>query len=150
MGNNPSYYSGDNKPVERVTWQNANDFCKKAGGFLPTEAQWEFAARGGNNSMGDTYSGSNNLNEVGWYSRNSNSQTQPVGQKKPNELGIYDMSGNVWEWCSDLYQSGGSDRVLRGGSWSISEEYCRVSYRYFIDPGLNYDYLGFRAAFPRN
>jgi formylglycine-generating enzyme required for sulfatase activity len=163
MGNNPSYYSGDNKPVERVTWQNAVDFCKAVGGFLPTEAQWEFAARGGNNSNGYIYSGSDNLDEVGWYSNNSSSQTHDVGQKNPNELGIYDMSGNVFEWTADLYQinypssstnptgaSSGFYRVYRGGGWSSSVGSCRVSFRYDYNPGCYNLSLGFRVAFPCN
>jgi formylglycine-generating enzyme required for sulfatase activity len=163
MGNNPSWFSGDNKPVEGVSWYDAVSFCEAVGGFLPTEAQWEFAARGGNNSNGYIYSGSNNLDEVGWYWSNSSSGTKDVGQKKPNELGIYDMSGNVWEWCSDWYgsypgtvtdptgPSSGSNRVIRGGSWGNSEEFCRVSDRSHGDPGFcNSYFLGFRAAFPRN
>jgi formylglycine-generating enzyme required for sulfatase activity len=101
MGTNPSSFSGDNKPVERVTWHNAVDFCGKVGGRLPTEAEWEFAARGGNKSNGYTYSGSNNLDEVGWYRSNSGYEIKPVGQKKANELGLYDMTGNVSEICND-------------------------------------------------
>lgn len=129
---------------------------------LPTEAEWEFAVRGGNLSEGFQYSGSDNLDEVGWYDNNSGGQTHPVGEKKPNELGLYDMSGNVWEWCWDWYDAysavvqrdpkgpdKGDNRVLRGGSWDFSARSCRVSYRNISTPDYRYDFLGFRlAAFP--
>jgi len=142
MGFNPSYFVDDNKPVDSVTWLNAENFCRAVGGFLPTEAQWEFAARGGNKSENYLYSGSNNLNDVAWHYGNSNNETKPVGQKLPNELGIYDMSGNVWEWTADWYQyvypsshtnpTGASiltNPVFRGGSWGFLEGGCRVSFR---------------------
>ncbi|MDR0304466.1 MAG: SUMF1/EgtB/PvdO family nonheme iron enzyme [Chitinispirillales bacterium] len=161
MGNNPSYYKGDNKPVEYLTWDDANAFCKAAGGRLPTEAEWEFAARGGNKRKNYIYSGSDNLNEVGWYWGNSSSGTQPVGQKKANELGIYDMSGNVWEWCSNWYgsyptgsatdpagPSSGSYRVFRGGgSCCIISQLCRVASRYNGAPSIRTACLGFRVVF---
>lgn len=177
MGKNPSHFKGDNLPVESVTWHDAVEFCKKLSQKegvtyrLPTESEWEYAARGGNQSRGYTYSGSNDLKEVGWYYENSgnrtldddnwdfdnlkkyNCQTQPVGTKQPNELGIYDMSGNVWEWCNDWYDgnyyknspsnnptgpsSGGSNRVLRGGSWYSHASFCRVAYRFSDDAGGN-------------
>jgi formylglycine-generating enzyme required for sulfatase activity len=162
-GNNPSKFRGDDKPVEIVTWENANDFCKKVGGFLPTETQWEFAARGGNKSRGYIYSGSNNLDEVGWCSSNSSKQTHNVGQKNPNELGIYDMSGDVWEWTVDWYQSVypsgsmdpkganiGSYRVIRGGSWYNYEDKCLVSIRKDGYPANSNNRVGFRVAFPAN
>jgi len=126
---------------------------------LPTEAEWEFAARGGNNSRGYKYAGSNTIGDVAWYYGNSSSKTQPVGQKRPNELGLYDMSGNVWEWCSDWYgsyssagqtnpqgPSSGSDRVLRGGSWCILAQNCRVSFRSFSAPDYRYYRIGFRLV----
>jgi formylglycine-generating enzyme required for sulfatase activity len=164
MGTNPSSFKGDNLPVENVTWFNADDFCRKVGGRLPTEAEWEFAARGGNNSKGYIYSGSNNLNAVGWFYDNSgssgNRKTQPVGQKSPNELGIYDMSGNVWEWCSNWYgsypsgavtdpmgPSSGSNRVRRVGGWFGGAEYCRVAFRIGLSPSFSHSDLGFRVAF---
>lgn len=109
MGSNPSYFNGDKRPVETVSWINCQDFLKKLNAKtgkkfrLLTEAEWEFAARGGNKSKHTPYRGSNNLDEVAWYSGNSRSETHPVKQKKPNELGIYDMSGNVWEWCQDWF-----------------------------------------------
>ncbi|MBO4772403.1 MAG: SUMF1/EgtB/PvdO family nonheme iron enzyme, partial [Bacteroidales bacterium] len=137
MGNNPSNFAkGDNYPVDSVSWYDVQDFLKKLNAktgrtfCLPTEAQWEFAARGGNKSQRFKYNGSNNIDDFAWYNGNSNSQTHAVKQKLPNELGIYDMSGNVWEWCQDWYgqysnvavtnpqgASSGSSRVLRGGSW---------------------------------
>jgi formylglycine-generating enzyme required for sulfatase activity len=106
MGKNPSRFSGcDDCPVESVSWHDANEYAKKVGKRLPTEAEWEYAARGGSKSKGYTYSGSNGIDAVGWYDDNSDDKTHPVAQKQPNELGLYDMSGNVWEWCSDRYGS---------------------------------------------
>ena len=160
MGSNPSYFKGDNLPVEQVSWNDIQDFIKKLNAKtgknyrLPTEAEWEFAARGGNNSRGYKYSGSNTLSNVAWYTDNSGSKTHPVGTKSPNELGIYDMSGNVNEWCSDWYgsyssnsrRSSGSYRVMRGGSWGIHAWSCRVSYRGYGSPGDRYGSDGFRLA----
>ncbi len=126
---------------------------------LPTEAEWEYAARGGNKSKGYKYSGSDSIGDVAWYSSNSNSSTHPVGTKQPNELGIHDMSGNVYEWCQDWYgsyssssqtdpagSSTGSNRVIRGGKWDGSAQGCRVSYRDFNFPGIRYYYIGFRLV----
>ena len=146
MGSNPSRFKSSNQlPVEKVSWNDCQRFITKLNALtgrtfrLPTEAEWEFAARGGNASEGYTYSGSNNEGDVAWYGSNSNDETHVVATKAPNELGIYDMSGNVWEWCQDWYGSysseaqtnptgptSGSNRVIRGGSWDFS---CRVAYR---------------------
>jgi formylglycine-generating enzyme len=151
MGNNPSKFKGDDLPIETVSWHDAVEFCKKLSQKegvtyrLPTEAEWEFAAKGGNQSRGYIYSGSNNVDEVAWYSSNSGSKTQPAGTKKANELGIYDMSGNVWEWCWDWYTEG-TNRVFRGGSWNSDAYYCGVADRHYNRPGNRSDYDGFRVA----
>ncbi len=165
MGKNPSYFKGDNHPVENVSWNDVQKFIKKLNAKtgkryrLPTEAEWEYAARGGDQSKGYKYSGSNDIGSVAWYTNNSGKQTHPVGQKQPNELGLYDMSGNVYEWCSDWYgrySSGlqtnptgpakGSDRVLRGASWNILAWCCRVSDRSHISPSGRGSYYGFRLV----
>ena len=166
MGSNPSRFKGDNLPVECVSWNDVQEFLRKLNAMtgkryrLPTEAEWEFAARGGNSSRGYKYSGSNSLGSVAWYDGNSGSRTHAVGTKSPNELGIYDMSGNVWEWCQDWYGSyssssqrnpkgpnSGSYRVYRGGSWYFNARYCRVSYRNYFTPDFwNNLHLGFRLA----
>jgi formylglycine-generating enzyme required for sulfatase activity len=158
MGSNPSYFKGDNLPVEEVSWNDCKTFISKLNSItgenfrLPTEAEWEYAARGGNKSHGYKYSGSNNIGEVAWYDGNSGSKTHPVATKSSNELGIYDMSGNVLEWTSDLWCSnyntsrGGSGRVSRGGSWRYYAGICRVSYRNYNEPSITYNNLGFRLA----
>jgi len=147
-----------NRPVINVSWHDAVAFCQWVGGRLPTEAEWEFAARGGNKSRGYKYAGSDNIGNVAWYRGN---KTQPVGQLSPNEIGLYDMSGNVWEWCSDWkgdYSSraqtnprgpgSGSARVLRGGSWGNSgARPCRVADRSLETPVYRRINLGFRVAF---
>jgi len=188
MGDNPSYYpKGDNYPVENVRWNDIvgtsgattviNGITYYANGFiyklnqmtgkqyrLPTEAEWEYAARG-RRSNGNKYSGSNTVGDVAWYSSNSGSSKHPVGTKAANELGIYDMSGNVYEWCSDWFSSSyynsspqnnplgpstGSLRVGRGGSWYSSASSVRVSFRNYWVPGDRYDLLGFRLASSSN
>jgi hypothetical protein len=156
MGNNPSNFSGDNLPVEMVSWNDVQEFISRLNAAtgrqyrLPAESEWEFAARGGNaNSFcpgGCEYSGSNNIGGVAWYTDNSGSRTHPVGTKSPNELGIYDMSGNVWEWCEDWYDSSHLYRVLRGGSWDSYASSCRVSFRADDSPGSRYNSGGFRLA----
>ena len=165
MGSNPSYFKGDNKPVEQVSWDDCQEFISKLNAAtgkhfrLPTEAEWEFAARGGKISKHYQYSGSNNLFDVAWYTDNSSNTTQDVASKQANELGIYDMSGNVWEWCSDWYGSyssntqydpagptSGSGRVLRGGSWVSIAGGCRSSIRGGFTPGNRYRILGLRLA----
>ena len=165
MGSNPSYFKGDNLPVEQVSWNDCQEFISKLNGItgrkfrLPTEAEWEYAARGGKQSNGYRYSGSNHISDVAWYDRNSERKTYPVGTKQVNELGLYDMSGNVCEWCQDWYGSysnssqtnpagvfSGSRRVGRGGCWGYYEWYCRLSYRCSYPSDFrNYD-LGFRLV----
>ncbi len=166
MGNNPSNFKGNNLPVEKVSWDDCQTFITRLNNLtgknfrLPTEAEWEYAARGGNRSRGYKYSGSNVLSDVAWYDDNSGGKTHPVGSKSPNELGLYDMSGNVFEWCSDWYgtyssssqtnpagSSGGSRRVNRGGSWFISVTLiCRSSYRGNNTPDSRSNGLGLRLA----
>lgn len=165
MGNNPSGFKGANKPVERVSWNDCQEFIKKLNLLtglqfrLPTEAEWEYAARGGNMSRGYKYSGSNSIDDVAWYSGNSSSTTHPIGTKHANELGLYDMSGNVNEWCSDWYgrynsllqtnptgPTTGYHRVFRGGSCYYIARNCRVSVRNGIYPDYRDSGIGFRLA----
>ena len=165
MGNNPSFFQHDDAPVERVSWNDTQQFLKKLikmtglGFRLPTEAEWEFAARGGKKSSDKKYAGSDSIEYVGWFSGNSKGSTQPVKQKACNELGLYDMSGNVWEWCNDWYgnytddyqtnpsgPSDGKEKVLRGGSWGSDAKYCRVSKREHFVPDNRYKNYGFRLA----
>ena len=155
----PSWGWFEDHPIINVTWEEANAFACWAGKRLPTEAEWEFAARGGSKSKNYKFSGSNKIEEVAWTKSDSNNRTNPVGKKKANELGIHDMSGNVKEWCSDWYSiyniqpkenpSGplnGTLKVLRGGSWNLNEQGCRNTIRSGIDPELFDDYIGFRCA----
>lgn len=151
------------QPVVRISWYDAYIFGKWARGRLPTEAEWEYSARGGRKKKGYEYAGSDNLDEVGWYSGNSKDKTGLVGAKKPNELGLYDTSGNVWEWCQDKwhdsYQGAPTDgsawetgddsyRVMRGGSWFNYAQYCRCADRNYNYPGHRYDsFFGFRLVF---
>ena len=169
MGSNPSEFKNcrDDCPVENVSWNDCQEFINMLNQLtgkrfrLPTEAEWEYAARGGNKASYQTkYAGSNVLDEVAWYNGNSKSHTHTVGTKKPNALGIYDMSGNVWEWCNDWYgdySSGGvtnpkgaatgSYRVIRGGSWYYDGINFRVSLRNGNFPSLRYSEYGLRLAF---
>ena len=167
MGNNPSHYTGDlNRPVETVSWNDCQEFITQLNQMtgvtfrLPTEAEWEFAARGGNMSHGYMYSGSNTLDDVAWNSNNNSTNiSQPVGQKAPNELGLYDMSGSVWEWCNDYYDvysanaqtnptgpTSGSDRVARGGAFFNDQAGHRVWFRNHSSADQFADGLGFRLA----
>ena len=168
MGSNPSDFTGDlQRPVEQVSWNDCQSFIARLNQLtgknfrLPTEAEWEYAARGGKNSQGYIYAGSNSIGEVAWYTSNSNLTTHPVATKAPNELGLYDMTGNVTEWCQDLYNYmyysnsptdnptgplSGSSHLLRGGSWAVSAEVCRVSARYVGFPASANNVLGLRLA----
>ena len=165
MGGNPSKFKGPRLPVEMVSWEDCQVFIRKlneltgAGFRLPTEAEWEFAARGGKRSLCYEYSGSGSLEEVAWYSGNSEDQTHNVGLKSPNELGLYDMSGNVWEWCSDWRDryrissttnpkgpDSGTYRVDRGGSWNCAAWCCRVSIRDYAVPDCRLSSLGLRLC----
>jgi formylglycine-generating enzyme required for sulfatase activity len=169
MGNKPSHFRGHDLPVEGVSWHAVQEYIEKLNAAtgknyrLPTEAEWEYAARGGNQSKGYKYSGSDDINAVAWHNGNSGTTTHPVGTKTPNELGIYDMSGNLWEWCNDWYDvytdqpetnplgpDSGAKRVVRGGSYlTISAYGChRVSFRSSTRPeGFGRD-LGFRLVLP--
>ncbi|MEZ4773257.1 MAG: formylglycine-generating enzyme family protein [Bacteroidia bacterium] len=204
MGDNPSYFKGYDRPVERVHWYDSVEFCNRlsercglepvyqidktvkdpnnqsslgdlkwlvirktgANGYrLPTEAEWEYAARGCIYRSENEYAGSARLENVGWFRENSHGETQPVGLLTPNELGLYDMSGNVWEWCEDwfdenyyreCYQTAvvsnpkgpekGRYRVLRGGSWDGGESVCRVAFRLNGLPDDRYSFFGFRLS----
>ncbi len=164
MGSNPSRFKGNMLPVEQVSWNDCQTFITKLNELtgqnfrLPTEAEWEFAAKGGTQSKGYTYSGSNTIGDVAWYGSNS-SKTHVVATKAPNELGIYDMSGNVWEWCQDWYgsyssssqtnpsgPSTGSYRVDRGGSWCYRATICRTAFRDGSSPTFGINSLGLRLA----
>ncbi|MBO4582145.1 MAG: SUMF1/EgtB/PvdO family nonheme iron enzyme [Bacteroidales bacterium] len=168
MDFNPSHFSGEDLPVEQVNWYSCQQFVQKLSERtgkvfrLPTEAEWEFAARGGVKSEGFKYSGSNNINEVAWHDEDwDRGSTHPVGTKAPNELGIYDMSGNVREWCQDWYANAYSaaaplnmennpavkvNKVLRGGGWLSYAGNCRVSNRNYSNPQTGYSNIGFRVV----
>ena len=165
MGNNPSFFDGSNLPVENISWEDCQEFIRKLNAKtgqkfrLPTEAEWEYAARGGKNSKGYKYSGSNNLDDVSWHEGNSSNKTHAVKTKSPNELGLYDMSGNVWEWCSDRFGNytsaaqrnpagpdTGAFRVNRGGGWGYGARCCRVSARDNAATGRRDGNLGLRLV----
>ncbi|MFC2101142.1 formylglycine-generating enzyme family protein [Bacteroidota bacterium] len=168
MDSLPSYKAGcDNCPVERVSWNDVKTFLNRlyqiTGLYyrLPTEAEWEYAARGGNLRAGYEYSGSNNPGDVGWYYDNSNNETQQVGSKNANELGIFDMSGNVYEWCNDWYDpdyydnspssnptgpANGADKVIRGGGYTSTSYHLRSSFRFYSDPNDKWIDVGFRLV----
>ena len=170
MGGNPSRFKGPRNPVEQVSWDDCQVFLEKLnakagkepGKFaLPTEAQWEYACRagsGGRYCFGDDES---RLGDYAWHSMNAGDRTHPVGEKKPNAWGLYDMHGNVWEWCADWYDgryyttlpsddptgpTGGSYRVCRGGCWYYPSWHCRSAYRFTSEPGVKDDALGLRVC----
>ena len=166
MGSNPSHFKGPKHPVENVSWEDCQSFIRKLNSLmgrnfrLPTEAEWEYAARGGKKANGHKYAGSSAIDNVAWYDDNSGDRTHDVATKRANELGLYDMSGNVLEWCQDWKgdyslgsqtnpkgPSSGSGRVLRGGSWCSYAGYCRVSCRGDSVPSNRYYFLGLRLAF---
>ena len=165
MGSNPSFFKGDDLPVEQVSWNDCQEFVSKLNRMtgrkfrLPTEAEWEYAARGGKKSRGYQYSGNSNISDVAWYDGNSGGKTRPVGTKQANELGIYDMTGNVGEWCQDRYGSyvtssqtnptganSGSYRVRRGGGWYYVAWGSCSSFRDYSAPGGRYKGLGLRLV----
>ena len=167
MGSNPSDFKGSRRPVEQVSWEDCQDFIRRLNDLtgknfrLPTEAEWEYAARGGNRSNGYKYAGGSSIDDVAWYHANSGSQTHDVGLKRANELGLYDMAGNVWEWCQDwydFYNSGsqtnpcvlsGYHRIYRGGSWvycKLNQGIGRVSDRGHHEPTHRNKWLGLRLA----
>ena len=156
---------GDNYPAYYISYEDVQSFITELNSLtgenfrMPTEAEWEFAARGGNKSKGYKYSGSNTIGDVAWYSKNTLSKTYAVKTKAANELGIYDMSGNVWEWCSDWYgkynsraqtdptgPTTGTNRVLRGGCWYNIASNCRYAYRNSSNPSYRFNFLGVRLA----
>ena len=167
-GKNPSKVIGDSLPVTRVSWYDAQEFIAKLNDLtgkkyrLPTEAEWEYAARGGRLSQHYRFSGSNKLEEVAWCKKNSGKVPHAVGTKQPNELGIYDMSGNVYEWCYDGFDfyefsystvlenpkgyEGADTRVYRGGCMTSFWDVCRVSARFPSIPNYKFNYVGFRLA----
>jgi len=154
MGSDPSYFKGDDLPVERITWDDARAYCEAVGLRLPTEAEWEYAARGGTEAA--RYG---ELDEIAWYDKNSGSKTRRVGEKKANAYGLHDMLGNVYEWCSDWYGDysaeavsdpkgppSGEYRIVRGGSWVLDPRFVRVSYRIRLVPSNHDDYFGVRCT----
>jgi formylglycine-generating enzyme required for sulfatase activity len=174
-GANPSYFKGPNDlPVEQVSWEEAGAFCGKLNALekeqlgdaryrLPTEAEWEYACRAGTETRFGFGDADAHLGEYAWFRRNSDGETHPVGQKQPNAWGLYDMHGNVWEWCWDWYDkeyyatlpasaanpqgsSGAADRVVRGGSWFDFPRYCRAADRGRNTPGFRSFDVGFRVA----
>ena len=170
MGSVPSQWKDADRPVEEVSWNDANKFCRKLSALpeekragrvyrLPTEAEWEYACRAGTTTEWSFGDDASKLGEYGWFANNSGGQTHPVGQKKPNAWGLYDMHGNVWEWCSDWYgdyakgtvtdpqvPSWGSIRVCRGGGWGVNARFCRSAVRLRYSPSYRFIILGFRLA----
>lgn len=166
MGKNPSNFKGAQKPVESVSWNDCQTFIKILNVLtgkkfrLPTEAEWEYAALGGKKWEKQTYAGSNKPGDIAWFRENANQQTHPVAEKKANIIGLYDMGGNVWEWCADWFDfymskstvknptgpTTGNLRVCRGGSWNDNDEYCRTTNRHRETPTEGFNNLGLRLA----
>lgn len=185
MGSNPSNFKGENFPVDNISWYDAIEFCNKlsekekltpcykigrnrkvtfnqtANGYrLPTEAEWEYAARGGQYSRGYVYAGGNSIDAVAWYKNNSIGTSHATGMKVANELGLYDMSGNLWEWCWDWYSNSypnisetnptgvpfGTERCRRGGGWHIISKSCRLTNRLGTPPSMSFNYVGMRLV----
>ena len=168
MGSNPSSFSGDNNPVERVSWNDSQSFISRLNKLdhdyayrLPTEAEWEYASRAGSNTTYSYGNDSAQLKEYAWYVYDSNDRTHPVGQKQPNAWGLYDMHGNVWEWCQDWFDrdyyenspntdpqgpASGYSRILRGGSWSHDADICRSANRHHQPPIFGHNNYGFRLV----
>ncbi|HMT03047.1 MAG TPA: formylglycine-generating enzyme family protein [Burkholderiales bacterium] len=172
MGDNPSYFKGENLPMDSVNWEDIQEFLTKLNTLLqrtttmyrlPTEAEWEYAAKGGQKSKGFLYAGSNDVDDVAWYKYKLNGyiSTHPVGTKAANELGLYDMSGNVWEWCNDWYDENyysnsptnnptgpttGTFRILRGGSWYDVAEHSQITSRNYLNPAHRFVGMGFRIV----
>ena len=167
MENNPSRFQGDFRPVEQVSWFDVRIFIKRLSEMnkgkyeyrLPSEAEWEYAAR--SSGKDEKFAGGDRVNTVAWFEENSDGSTHPVGKKEPNGLGLYDMSGNVWEWCLDVYREdayknhirenpvcteGGSDRVIRGGSWNLDAWSVRCARRFSCTPDFFGPGLGFRLV----
>jgi formylglycine-generating enzyme required for sulfatase activity len=160
MGENPSNFKGENLPVEQVSWEDCQEFCEKTGFKLPTEAEWEYACRAGKEGA---YAGTGKLAEMGWNGRKCGGITHPVGEKEPNDFGIYDMHGNVWEWCEDVFDedfyskpeatkknpvctSGSEARVSRGGGWVYDAWHCRSASRSGSHPSNSSELVGFRPS----
>ena len=168
MPETPGWGWKDEHPMVNVSWDDAVAYCDwmsdKTGNLyrLPTEAEWEFAARGGQQSKGFKFSGGQSIDGTGWYKENSDGTTKPVAQKRANELGLYDMSGNVYEWCQDWFGDYAAEaqvnpkgakldsyRVLRGGGWIFTAASCRIAYRSINSPGFRFNYYGFRVVVPQ-
>lgn len=151
MGSNPSNYKdcGDTCPVENVSWNDTQEFIQKLNDHtgqqyrLPSEAEWEYACRAGSQQE---YCGSDNIDSVAWYDGNSGNKTHPAGQKQANAWGLYDMSGNIWEWVQDCYEGDCAKRVLRGGSWNNYPQGARAAFRFRNDPAFRFSDFGFRLA----
>jgi formylglycine-generating enzyme required for sulfatase activity len=155
VNTDPSHFKGGQLPVDSVTWNDAVKYCETTGGRLPTEAEWEYAARAGSTSA--RYG---ELDAIGWYRTNSGNSTHAVGGKQPNRFGLYDMLGNVWEWVQDDYGPYGNEtqtnplaqikeapyKVARGGSWNVNPQYVRTSFRYRLEPSSRFNFIGFRCV----